>query len=162
MSCLCVFQFIHVCIADQFIMGIFVCQYFSYSEGLCLSFSISFAVQMLLRLIRSCFLISGLFSIILRRACKKYLMQLIENCVLLKYSSGISQDLCLHLEPYIIGASFWCMLLASLPISSCFSWFEKPPHCHLSRLFSSSIVSLNGGEFPFVHILSTTYCLWRF
>ena len=77
-----------MCIADQFIMGIFVCQYFSSSEGL--SFRVSFAVQMLLRLIRSCFLISGLFSIILRSACKKHLMQLMGKCVLLKYSSGTS------------------------------------------------------------------------
>ena len=59
-----------MCITDQFILGIFVWQYFSYSEGcLCLSFRISFAVQMMLRLIKSHFLISDLFSIILRSAC---------------------------------------------------------------------------------------------
>lgn len=52
-------------------VGIFVCQYFSYSEGcLCLSLRVSFAVQMLLWLIRSWFLISGLFSVILRSTCK--------------------------------------------------------------------------------------------
>ena len=63
-------QELFMCITDQFILCIFVWQYFSYSEGcLCLSFWISFAVQMLLRLIRSHFLISGLFSIILRSAC---------------------------------------------------------------------------------------------
>ena len=50
--------------------GIFVCQYSSYPEGcLSLSFRIYFAMQMMLRLIRSRFLISGLFSIILRSAC---------------------------------------------------------------------------------------------
>ena len=144
-------------------VGIFVCQNFSYSEGcLCLSFRVSFAVQMLLRLIRSCFLISGLFSVILRSTCKKYLMQLLAKCVLLKYSSRISQDLCLYLEPYITWSFLWCMVLASLPISSCFSWFEELPQCHPSWLLPSSILRLNGDEIPVVHTISTTYCLWRF
>lgn len=84
------------------------------------------------------------------------------KCVLLKYSSRISQDLCLYLEPYITWSFFWCMVLASLPISSCFSLFEEPPHCHRSWLLPSSILNLSGGEFTFVHTLSTTYCLWSF
>ena len=84
------------------------------------------------------------------------------KCVLLKYSSRISQDLCLYLEPYITWSFLWCMVLASLPISSCFSWFEELPQCHPSWLLPSSILSLNGGEFPVVHTISTTYCLWRF
>ena len=53
-------------------------------------------------------------------------------------------------------------MLASLPISSCFSWFEEPPRCRLLWLLPSSILSLNGAEFPVVHTSSTTYCLWRF
>ena len=53
------------------------------------------------------------------------------------------------------------MVLASLPTSSCFSRFEEPPHCHPSWLLPSSILNLNGGEFPLVHTVSTTYCLWR-
>ena len=53
------------------------------------------------------------------------------------------------------------MVLASLPSSSCFSCFEEPPHCHPSWLLPSSILNLNGGEFPLVHTVSTTYCLWR-
>ena len=84
------------------------------------------------------------------------------KCVLLKYSSRISQDLCLYLEPYITWSFLWCMVLASLPISSCFSWFEELTQCHPSWLLPSSILHLNGGEFPVVHTISTTYCLWRF
>ena len=41
-------------------------------------------------LIQPCFLVSGLFSNILRCACKKYLMRLMAKCVPLIYSSGIS------------------------------------------------------------------------
>ena len=111
---------------------------------------------MLLRLIRSCFLISGLFFIILRSACKKYLMPLMAKWALLKYSSEFPR-ICAYTWNLYSLEFLLVYAVSKSRISPCFSWWRNL-HSVIRRYSSQVPSSASVGWLPFVHTSSTTHC----